>query len=356
MILRENFTSEHITRLQLETGADPSIIERTIFALGLLEAIKRVNMPFIFKGGTSLLLLLKNPKRLSTDIDIIVEPETNIDNYIKEAGKIFPFINVDEVQRKNTNNIKKRHFKFLFRSPKSTNDINILLDVVFVKNPYPKIIELPVKSSILLSEGPDHTVNIPDINCILGDKLTAFAPHTTGIPFGIDKELEIIKQLFDCWTLIQEFNNLEIVSTTYNQTSTIESKYRNLNINSSDCLKDTIASCICILSRGSIRPEEYKNYSHGINALQGHLISGRMTGENACSYAAGVMYLATCLLSNKNRVEKITNPEQYRDIKLPVKGIKRISGIKNYDPTAYAYVIKSLLVLQKLGLYTDSIE
>lgn len=28
------------------------------------------------------------------------------------------------------------------------------------------------------------------LDYILGDKLTAFAPHTTGIPLGVDKELD----------------------------------------------------------------------------------------------------------------------------------------------------------------------
>ena len=55
MLLSENYTSEHILRLREETGADPSILERTVFAFGLLEAIRSVGMPFIFKGGTSLL-------------------------------------------------------------------------------------------------------------------------------------------------------------------------------------------------------------------------------------------------------------------------------------------------------------
>lgn len=58
MLLRENYTAEHIAKLRQETGADPSILERTVFAFGLLEAIRSIDMPFIFKGGTSLLVLL----------------------------------------------------------------------------------------------------------------------------------------------------------------------------------------------------------------------------------------------------------------------------------------------------------
>ena len=82
MLLHENYTAEHISRLKEETGADPSILERTVFAFGLLEAIRSVDMPFIFKGGTSLLVMLDEPRRLSTDIDIIVDRDTDVDGYI----------------------------------------------------------------------------------------------------------------------------------------------------------------------------------------------------------------------------------------------------------------------------------
>ena len=63
MLTSENYTEQHIYDLWKETGADPSILERTVFAFGLLEAIRSVGLPFIFKGGTSLLLLLDEPRR-----------------------------------------------------------------------------------------------------------------------------------------------------------------------------------------------------------------------------------------------------------------------------------------------------
>ncbi len=213
MLLRENYTKEHIVELREQTGADPSILERTVFAFGLLEAIRSVGMPFIFKGGTSLLVLLDHPRRLSTDIDIIVDKDTDVDDYINKAGTIFPFLSVEEHKRKGANDIEKRHFRFHFLSPRTEKEINILLDVVFEDNPYLKVTERPIRSSLLLHAGDDLLVRLPDKNCILGDKLTAFAPHTTGIPFGKDKELEIIKQMFDCWTLIQEMDDYQMFSS-----------------------------------------------------------------------------------------------------------------------------------------------
>jgi hypothetical protein len=56
MILHENFSEEHIRELQRISRRDPILLERTVYAFGLLEAITRVGMPFIFKGGTSLIL------------------------------------------------------------------------------------------------------------------------------------------------------------------------------------------------------------------------------------------------------------------------------------------------------------
>ena len=71
---KENFSESHIRALQADSKRDPGLIERTIYAFGLLDALCEVGLPFVFKGGTSLMLLLKKPRRLSTDIDIIVAP------------------------------------------------------------------------------------------------------------------------------------------------------------------------------------------------------------------------------------------------------------------------------------------
>jgi predicted nucleotidyltransferase component of viral defense system len=42
-----------------------------VYALHLLERLKANGLNFVFKGGTSLLLLLKEGNRFSIDIDII---------------------------------------------------------------------------------------------------------------------------------------------------------------------------------------------------------------------------------------------------------------------------------------------
>ena len=177
MISRENYSIEHIMKLRESSKRDPALIERVLFAFGLLEALKRVELPFVFKGGTSLLLLLDEPMRLSTDIDIIVEPGTEVDIYLEKAAKIFPFKNYEEQIRKGKNDIEKRHFKFQFDSPRANEPVEIILDILFESCKYAKTIEKNIDCKLLITEPEYLRVRVPDVNSILADKLTAFAPQ-----------------------------------------------------------------------------------------------------------------------------------------------------------------------------------
>ena len=110
MIIRENYGEEHIRELQRKSRKDPQLIERALYALGLLEALSKTGMKFVFKGGSCLMLLLPQLMRLSTDIDIVVNPGTDVNEYIDKAAEIFPFISYEEQVRIGKNNIEKKHF------------------------------------------------------------------------------------------------------------------------------------------------------------------------------------------------------------------------------------------------------
>lgn len=64
------------------------------------------------------------------------------------------------------------------------------------------MIDKEITNELLIVDVPRIMVRVPCAECILGDKMTAFAPHTTGIPLGVGKSMEIIKQLFDVASLI----------------------------------------------------------------------------------------------------------------------------------------------------------
>ncbi|MCD8073443.1 MAG: nucleotidyl transferase AbiEii/AbiGii toxin family protein [Lachnospiraceae bacterium] len=346
MLSRNMYTSEYINDLYKKTGNDPTLLERVVYAFGLLEAIKRVGLPFCFKGGTALMLLLDRPRRLSTDIDIIVEPGTDIDEYIRKAGEIFPFLDVEEHVRVGKNDIEKRHFKFKYRSPRSERDVTILLDVLFEKIQYKTCILKPIKNELLLTEGEELSVSIPNVNGILGDKMTAFAPHTTGIPFGVDKELEVIKQLYDCTSLFDAMTDFSEVCESYHRIVYSEMAYRGLSISAEDVLKDTINGCLCIASRGIPNGEDYTYFKDGISRIRNHIIGGRFGGDVAGAYAGRVMYLAAAMLTGQETLIKINNPGEYAGQKLEIEKPKRFSYMRIVDPVSYGYLIEAAKLLQ----------
>ncbi len=346
MLSRDMYTSEYIQSLHEQTGNDPALLERVIYAFGLLEAIRRVELPFCFKGGTSLMLLLDHPRRLSTDIDIICKPGTDIDDYIRKAGEIFPFIDVEEHIRVGKNNIEKRHFRFKYNSPKSGRDVTILLDVLFENIQYSATVERPIKNELLLTKGDDLSVIIPDVNGILGDKLTAFAPHTTGIPFGITKELEIVKQLFDCGSLFDAMNDYGAVRASYDKIVKSEMGYRGLAISTEEVLKDTIKGSLCIASRGQSDGEEYSYYKDGISRIRNHILGSKFSGEIAGAYASRVLYIASSMLVGSDFVNKITDSSGYLEQKIELPKPKSFSYLRIVDPIAYGYIVEAGKLLQ----------
>lgn len=70
---------------------DITLVEKTIRAFSLLEALARSGCPFLFKGGSSLMLHLDTGKRLSIDIDIICPPGTRIEDYLEKYSEEYGF-------------------------------------------------------------------------------------------------------------------------------------------------------------------------------------------------------------------------------------------------------------------------
>lgn len=130
----------------------------------------------------------------------------------------------------------------------------ILLDVLFGDIHYGQVVQLPIKSPILKSEGEDVLVDVPSSADILGDKLSAFAPHTTGVPFFKGQKncsLEVIKQMFDVSCLFDVVTDFSQTIETFTKFSTVKLGYRDMqDLSVMDILKDTINTALCL----SLRP------------------------------------------------------------------------------------------------------
>ncbi len=96
MISQKEITLDWINKVAKENrNADKILVEKVIRALLLLEGLVKEKLPFVFKGGTALMLHLNSTKRLSIDIDIILPTtpknlEDILDVVAKEQGFIQP--------------------------------------------------------------------------------------------------------------------------------------------------------------------------------------------------------------------------------------------------------------------------
>ena len=100
MINSESRTREWIESLHKQYSyiKDASLLEKTIRAFSLLESLVRSGCPFIFKGGTALMLHLGSSRRLSIDIDIVCKPGTNVWDYLERyAGKLAYLVRLMEL-------------------------------------------------------------------------------------------------------------------------------------------------------------------------------------------------------------------------------------------------------------------
>lgn len=176
-------------------------------------------------------------------------------------------------------------------------------------------------------------------------RLTAFAPHTTGVPFG--KELEIIKQLYDVANLIDVMTDQKIVTETYNKTVQEEIAYRGLDADRDDVLLDTIRSAACIIGKGASYGEEFSMYMKGIRAINNHVMTCNYSGEIAAEQACKVMYLAACLLKDEE-FKKIEHPEEYIAVNIGKTKYKKLGYMKKRKLEAYGYLVEAVRLLEGL--------
>ena len=129
---------------------DITLVEKTIRAFSLLEALARSGCPFLFKGGSSLMLHLDTGKRLSIDIDIICPPGTRIEDYLEKYSEEYGFGEVKLVERISRTDIPKQHAKFFYQVayPAGGRQDKILLDVLFEEIHYANVVELPIQKKI----------------------------------------------------------------------------------------------------------------------------------------------------------------------------------------------------------------
>jgi len=364
MINENCFTEEWLDSFKKQPAhrrIDKIILEKMIYALHLLERLSANGLDFVFKGGTSLVLLLEEENRFSIDIDIICKTERKeletILNKVVETSR-FTAVALDE-HRSYQPGVPKAHYGFSFDS--AINDLysgQILLDVLIDDPVYPELIKKPVQTKWIETES-ETIVSVPSIDSITGDKLTAFAPNTIGIPYYKAEQpfaMEICKQLFDLGKLFDRISDIEVVAKSFHAFAGQEIAYRkswnkNLDITPEIVLQDTIDTCLIITRREMNREEHAKaNFSllrNGIRAFgTGYLMAGNFRIDDAVVAAARVAHLATKILTNDLSPIRHFNGQNIQSLNIENQDWSFLNKLKRQpDKSSFYYWYRTIQLL-----------
>ena len=343
MIKSTSYTKEWIYKLKEEKQKiDPGICEKMILALGLLEQLVLHKLDFVFKGGTSLILLIDDPQRFSIDIDVDTETSKNdIVQILDKISKSGLFKRYKEHTRKERG-IPKNHFKFYFDSVINNKENFILLDVLYHNHSYPEIIQTPIKSFWIDTDENTVMVTTPTIDSILGDKMTAFAPNTTGVPYNINKSMEIVKQLFDVGRLFDLVNNFNIVTESFLAIVKEEIKFRGNKNSIDDVLNDIIETSLIIAELPKQETPQAKEILKGLKQFSIFPIGIRYRVEDSIISSSKASYLASKTLNKDlTPIERYSKDKKQEIYDFPSE-YRILSKLRRRIPEAYFYWIKAI--------------
>jgi hypothetical protein len=236
--------------------ASPLAVEKSIHALALLERLAQSNLRFLFKGGTCMLLHLQQLRRLSVDIDIVyTDGLPGLVPVLEVIGGQRPFLRYTSDERNPDRRPRRKHFRFYYDSLDAGNpEPFVLLDVVHEQVQTPFIERKAVAVAFVETDAPP-VVTVPTLNGLLGDKLTAFAPETVGVPYGPRSSQQIVKQMFDVGELLGVATDLGHVRQAHEAAFTAENGFRRNRFQLRQALDDSIKTAFHV-SQLDLRGEQ----------------------------------------------------------------------------------------------------
>lgn len=331
--------------------ADKILVEKVVRALLLLEGLSASGLKFIFKGGTALMLMQGSTKRLSIDIDIIIPTKkVELDKIFEKIVKDKGFTRFELQERKVISTIEKAHYKFHYIPVYKTAQAEeyVLLDILFEKPQYQNINSLDIDSTFVFQNGTPIQVQVPGFDDILGDKLTAFAPNTTGIPYekgGQSRAMEIIKQLYDIGNIFEDANNPLVTATTFHAFAKTELGYRDISGDTKLVLDDIIDTSLTISTRGQLGSGKLEVLMHGIAQLKQYIFSENYHIEKTITHAARAAYITALIRTEEKTIQRFTDPMEIKDWNIANQQYNKLNKLKKNNPEAFYYWYQALTLL-----------
>jgi hypothetical protein len=269
-----------------------------------------------------------SPRRISTDVDIMTPVKgEELKSVLETLGRGEPFLTFEEQDRGFRGLPNRRHFRYTYQ-PANARALPapLLLDVVEDDFSTFDLVEKPVTQPWFQASRP-ATVKVQTLDFLLGDKLAAFAPRTTGVPYlrrrpdGSEMEgdlLQIAKQFFDVAALFDLSATPLACHSAWQEHGRKEATYREIEFQPEAVLRDTFQACLAI-TMGNFPPKRKHPDSEalwkGLRSLENHVVEGSLSHQSIFEMAGKVAWLAVNLHTSSTDAAKPFPPANIQDIK-----------------------------------------
>ncbi|HBE01449.1 MAG: hypothetical protein A2096_05470 [Spirochaetes bacterium GWF1_41_5] len=238
---KKYFSRAHI---EAQSGfSTPALCECAIYCLELLSEFSLLQIPFRFKGGNSLLLILDEPERFSIDIDISLSAERI---QLEEAvQKLFHrsgcFTSFENRPPKTKPHLPMISFKLFYNSYYLPADQSfVMLDAILKPPAYGGYMTKIRVKNLYESE---CSVEVSDVSGLAADKLLAIGPAALGIPLGKNKEAQRLKHVFDISRLYDKKIDKKTLNSAIQSCLEQENLIQQTGVSMADVISDTKKFC-----------------------------------------------------------------------------------------------------------------
>ncbi|MDE7420051.1 MAG: nucleotidyl transferase AbiEii/AbiGii toxin family protein, partial [Muribaculaceae bacterium] len=187
------------------------------------------------------------------------------------------------------------------------------------------------------------------VDDILGDKLTAFAPNTTGIPYYKKNKVcsvEIIKQLYDVARLFDRIDNLDITSKSFLSIVKVEMAYREIS-DLEAVYDDILQTSLLLATRGKEGVGEFDILQDGIKKIKSFIHTSNYHIENAIVDSAKAAYISTCIRKGVTKIEKYDGDiDAVLAMSISPTLTTKLNKLKRVLPEAFYYWVKTSELLK----------
>lgn len=351
MIIKENYCSRNINRLISyfkvnQQCIDKSIIEQHLYCLGLLESFSKIGMNFVLSGDMAVYLMCENNLYLPNSLEIRVNKQDYLDDYLKEANQEFSALEYKKIKVASNYVI----FEYLFSSFNNQH-VKIYLNVKLEDHITTNVMSMAIDKPYLLNYERIYRVKTPSYEEVFAQALFDFKPNFLNgkvIDNG-NFPLFIAKRLADMAVLYPYLEKFYLVIYYYEKAY---DNYKNVyfNANYEYLMYDAYNSLINIYCQGKYRPEYYADLKKGLMEIQRYKINERLNINKINLITAYPLLACACVYQYIDCLSEIIKPHK----KMNFYNYSKINMMKQSDIFAFNVVFRAIEIFDRLEVIEEA--